>query len=160
MHLDDAAVGRRAHRRQRQQAHHLLEAQRIGGDGPDARIDGALDDDAALAGDGAELQLVDGLRHRAPDVDGAHAQLELPGADARQVQEIVEQLRLQARVTLDGLERRPPLLLVTVGSAQYLHPAQDGVQRHAQLAGRLGQQRSASRRRVRRSTPASIARRG
>src|SRR6185369_6935541 len=41
---------------------------------------------------------------------------------------------------LDGLERLPPLLLVTVGSAQYLHPAEDGVERHAQLARRLGQE--------------------
>ena len=74
-------------------------------------------------------------------VERADAQLQMPGGDAAEVEQVVEQLRLQPRVALDGLERRALALAVQRPRAQNLHPAEDGVERHPQLARRLGQER-------------------
>ena len=67
---------------------------------------------------------------------------ELAGHDPAQIEQVVDQLNLRARIAVDDLDG--PLLLVrSLGrraSEQHLGPAQDGAQRRAQFVRERGQE--------------------
>ena len=65
---------------------------------------------------------------------GSTVEPQLAGHDAADVQQILDELGLGARVALDGLERAlAPSPAAGAPRAQHLHPAQDGRERRAQL---------------------------
>src|SRR5438876_10168950 len=88
--------------------HDLLEASRIALDRLRSELEDALHPDLLRLGVGThrvERRLGDGL-----EIDRAGIDDELPGRDARHVQELLDQLRLRDRAPLDRLDRaRGPL---------------------------------------------------
>ena len=76
---------------------------------------------------------VEPLLHHRAQVDRRRLHPELAGHDARDVEQVVDQLRLQARVALDHLERVRHLSRRHLLVAQHRGPAQDRRERRAQL---------------------------
>jgi hypothetical protein len=62
-----------------------------------------------------------------------------PGGDARNVQQVLDQLRLRARVAFDRLQRADALFLGQLRGTQHVCPAEHGIQRCAQLVRDGGQ---------------------
>ncbi len=85
--------------------------------------------------DGVERGLRDGGH-----VDGAHLDLELSGDDPGDVEQILDELRLRGGVALDGLQGAAARGLVELAHAEQARPAQDGVERGAQLVRERGQE--------------------
>ena len=109
----------------------LLEAIGIREDRPRVRIEGGPELDLLRIGEplhGLDCGLDHGHRIRLPRVDA-----ELAGHDARDVEQVLDQLREDFRVPLDHLEpvRRLPTVLET--DAQEPGPSEHGGERRAQL---------------------------
>ena len=105
-------------------------------------------DDAADAGEGGGEPDALALGRRAHglhgggddggEVDPLHVEADLAGFDAAHVEQILDQLRLRAHVALDDFER---LRARSSGVAPFFRicdPAEDGVQRRAQLVRERG----------------------
>ena len=71
---------------------------------------------------------------------GATLQMQLAGDDARDVEQIADQLRLNLRVALDHLHRSRHRRRIEQAGAQHPRPAVDGVERRAQLVGQRRQE--------------------
>ena len=68
------------------------------------------------------------------EVDRRGSEPELAGDDARDVEQVLDELGLRPRVALDGLERaRRSARGVELAAAEQLRPAEHGVERRAQL---------------------------
>src|SRR5262249_44050838 len=111
--------------------HDLLQARRIAGDHPGLGVEHDLEPDLPRVGRRSH-HLDRRLDHRG-EVDGADLEPELAGHDARDVEEIVDELRLRLRVALDRLERAPRLLLVESPATQHARPREDRRERGAEL---------------------------
>ena len=72
----------------------------------------------------------------------SRAQLEtqLAGHDARDVEDVGDQLFLDVRVALDGLERARHRGAVQLAHAQQPRPPEHGIERRAQLVGERGEE--------------------
>jgi hypothetical protein len=66
-------------------------------------------------------------------IDLGHLDPQLAGDDARDVEQILDEIGLHLGVALDGLERALLLGLVELPRAEEARPAEDGVERRAQL---------------------------
>ena len=85
----------------------------------------------------------DGIERRVDDRRQLHRpQLEtqLAGHDARDVEDVGDQLFLDVRVALDGLQRAGHRGAVQLAHAQQPRPAEHGIQRRAQLVGQRGEE--------------------
>ena len=112
--------------------HHLLQAIRVAVEV--ARLVAQVEDDLELL---RFRRRADGIHRRQDDaaqVDATHLHAQLAGDDPRDVEDVVHQLRLDARVAFDGLQRPPQLLLALQrAGAEHAGPAEDGVERRPQL---------------------------
>ena len=137
-HLDASAARRELDGVRQQVPDHLLQAVGIRVHGPALRLQRGVEHDAlALGGgtDGVQRGLDDGGRlHR------AHVQAQLAGDDARDVQQVLDELALRACVALDGLQRARRGGLVEPAAAQRDRPAEHGIERRAQLVGERGEE--------------------
>ena len=127
----DGAAGRGEPNRVRQQvAEHLLEAPRVTAD------DGGGIDDAVEV-DPLAIHLrthrLARLVERVLDAHRPRLDAERAAHDARHVDEVVEQLPLPERVATDDLERVADVGRQIAARLEHLRPAEDGVQRAAQL---------------------------
>ncbi len=68
-------------------------------------------------------------------IDGLHVEAHLAGHDAAHVEQVVHDLSLCANVALDRVERAGELRVVAGVAARDVHPADDRIQRRAQLVG-------------------------
>ena len=122
---DDAhpATGRRELDGVRQQVpHDLLQAIGIPAQ-TQVRLDGAVDRDALRLGSiahGVDRPVDDGRK-----LDRAKLQTKLAGDDARDVQEVLDQLRLQPGVAVDHLEPARDGIAADSAGAKHARPAQD-----------------------------------
>ena len=92
---------------------------------------------ASAAGSTPLTTLSTQLRHERP----AALDLELAGDDARDVEDVLDQLRLQLRVAADDVDGLADRVRARDRAAeQHLHPAEDRVQRRAQLVRERGQE--------------------
>src|SRR5205814_624654 len=100
--------------------HDLLEAGRIALDRLRSELEDALQPDLLRLGVGThrvERRLDDGREIDRPGIDH-----ELPGRDARHVQELLDQLRLRDRTPLDRLDPARGPLRVELAAAQQARP--------------------------------------
>ena len=63
----------------------------------------------------------------AADGDGAQVEAQLPGNDPGNIEEVLDQLRLQPGVAFDDLDRLPRCLRIEIPARQQTRPAQDGI---------------------------------
>jgi hypothetical protein len=98
---------------------HLVQAQPVAPHGDEAGLDVERQKDALLLGRMPER--LDGLLDQGREVQHAKVELRLAGDDARDVEEIVDELRLKTRVPLDGLE--PAFCLELVPGLHLKHPS-------------------------------------
>src|SRR5207249_11402196 len=113
---DAAAPGGELDRVREEVPHDLLEAGGIALDPPPSELEDLLDPNLLRLGVGAhriERRLGDGREIDRPGVED-----ELPGRDARHVQEVLDQLRLRHRTPLDRLDRARGPLRVELAAAQ------------------------------------------
>ena len=82
---------------------------------------------------GLALDGLDGAAHDRPEVEAVHVETELAGDDAADVEQIGDQLRLQAGVARHHVEAALHELVVAAAAGHQLGPAENGVQRRAQL---------------------------
>ena len=132
VHLDPAAPRCELHRIDEQVPHDLLEPVRIARDRPRARIEHALQTDPLGFGGrphGVEGRLDDGREIHLADVE-AH----LARDDARDVEQVVDQLDLGVGIALDDLERAGRRgLALDLSGTQHARPAVDRIQRRTEL---------------------------
>ena len=79
------------------------------------------------------------LHHRL-QINGRDLELQRAAAGLARVQQRLDEPRLRGRVALDGLDRAGLLLVAQRAGPQQLHPAEDGVERRAQLVRHRGQE--------------------
>ena len=101
---DPAALGRELHRVVEQVPHHLLEARRI----PEQRLAMALegDVDGDVAGARRRLDVLDGGGDLLGRVEPLPLDLQLARRDPRHVEQVGDELGLDAGVALDGVDAR------------------------------------------------------
>ena len=132
-HVDPAACGRELHGVRQQVPNHLLQAVGVTRDGAAATAASMRTSSVTpfalgrLADDVDEASIT---AHRSTD---AGLELQLAGDDARDVEHVLDQARLGPRVPLEARERALDDLRVPRRHAQNLQPAEDGVERRAQL---------------------------
>ena len=83
---------------------------------------------------------VDGGLHDGADVDGPELEAQLAGDDARDVQQVVDELGLQLRVAVDHLQRALGGGGVERPALQHAHPAEHCRERCAQLVRERGEE--------------------
>ena len=130
-HLHLAALGRELHGVGEQVPDDLLEPGEVAGDGAGERIEHLVDADALGVGrrhDGGEGGLDDLGELQPLDVEA-----EVAGDDAGDVEQVLDELGLDLGVPLDGREPFLQVLGVDLAGAEDLGPAEDGVERRAQL---------------------------
>jgi hypothetical protein len=110
---------------------HLLQTRGIAVDDHGRRAGRAREHDAAGVGD--RPHGLGGRGHHGPHVERRHVELELAGDDARDVEQLVDELPLQPRVALDHVERLLALAGADPAGAQHAGPPEDRRQRRAQL---------------------------
>src|SRR5205823_10129664 len=111
--------------------HDLLQAMCVAPRRTGGGIDAALEHDGlglGAEGDGVERRFDDGA-----DVHRLELEAELAGDDARDVEQVVDQLRLQLGVAVDHLQRPLAGGHVEIRALQHAHPAQHRRERRAQL---------------------------
>ncbi len=94
---------------------------------------GALDAQRHPARVGGRLDRVHRRLERHREVDRQHLEPHRAADDARHVEEILDELRLHARVAVDDLERLGLSGRVERAELEHRDPAEDGVERRAQL---------------------------
>ena len=109
----------------------LLQPARVGGQRADAEIEVAGQPDAFAVGRGTHRldRRVDDRRR----IHGADLEEQLSGIDAARVEQVLDELRLHARVALDRLQTPHDVRFVLAADAKHLAPAEDRVERRAQL---------------------------
>ena len=135
--VDGSAFGREFDRVGQEVPHDLLQPRWVARDWPGVRVD-----------DFAKLDLL-GVRRGADGIDsevddacqvGAlHVESNFAGDDAAHVQQVVDELRLRAGVALDGVDALAEVLGRELVQAQELRPAEDGIERGAQLVRQRGE---------------------
>ncbi len=110
---------------------HLLKARRIDLRPADIRRQRFLHSHAFRVGRGTNRFhcVADGVAQ----IDRLHVEANLAGHDAAHVEQVVHDLGLRAHVALDGVERAGELAVVAGLTAGDVHPADDRIQRRAQL---------------------------
>ena len=103
-----------------------------------ARLDVELEVDLPRRGHGGD-GVAGGLQHL-HQVDRAHLDVELAGHDPRHVEDVLDELVLELRVAVDGLDGPRAGRLVELARAQHVRPSHDGGERRAQLVGQQGQE--------------------
>src|SRR3954466_11027771 len=117
---------------------HLLQAVRIALEGN--RLGSPQLDFETLRLRGGPYRVGSGLYHR-DQIGFAHLYPQLPGDDAGDVEDVLDELRLGAGIALDGLERAIELLASRRrAGAQDPRPAEDGVEGRPQLVGDGGEE--------------------
>ena len=76
----------------------------------------------------------------AAEIHLADVEQQLAGGDARDVEQVLDQLRLGVRVAIDALERVLASLRRQLAAPQQVHPADDGVERRAELVRERGEE--------------------
>ena len=109
----------------------------IAGDRAGARIEDLAQ--ANPLGFGRRPDRVDGRIDHAGQIGPLHVEPHLAGDDAAHVEQVLDELRLGARVALDRVEALLQVLGVARPGRQQLRPAEDGVERRAQLVRQGGQ---------------------
>src|SRR5436190_1332398 len=130
-HEDAAAPGGELDGVREEVPHDLLEASRIALDRLRSELEDALHPDLLRLGVGThrvERRLGDGREIDRPGIED-----ELPGRDARHVQELLDQLRLRDRAPLDRLDPARGPLRVELAAAQQARPHANRAERRAQL---------------------------
>ena len=130
--VDDAAGGCELDRVRQNVADHLLHAIRIGiNDVIAFGIDRCIECDLAfLCGRShrRERRFDDAAQMRRLQID-----LKLAEDDARDIEHVVDEARLQSRARFDRLERLFEFFLRVAADAKELHPSENGRHRRAQL---------------------------
>ena len=101
--VDATALGREANGVGEQVPHDLLQAVRVTRDDARSRIGVHLDADALGARRGPHD--LDGGFHHGGQIHRAHLEAQLAGDNPRDVEEVLDELRLRAGVALDDVER-------------------------------------------------------
>jgi hypothetical protein len=89
---------------------------------------------------GGRTHGVDRFLDHFADVDRTHLEAELPGDDPRDVEQIFDQLRLYLGVPLDRLEGAGDVRVGQGAGAKDARPAEDGVERRAELVRQHGEE--------------------
>ena len=134
---DAAPLGRELHRVRQQVPDDLLHPIGVGGD--DQRVVHRLDRDGDPLALRGRRHRLDRRRHCLGDLGRAQAQRQLAADDARDVEDVLDQRGLRPRVALDDGQAAVDLGR-RVAPAQRLRPAEDRVQRRAQLVRDHGQE--------------------
>src|SRR5262249_11262186 len=134
---DRAARRRELDRIRQQVAQHLLQALGIA-EGDPAMDDARVEPDVPRRSDRSEL--VARLAHRRGDVERARVERELSADDAGHVQQVVDELRLEARAALDRLQRPRLLDGIEAAVAEEAHPAEHSLEGGAQLVRQHAQE--------------------
>ena len=108
-----------------------MQAGGVAGDRPERPLDARPHLDALGEGDAAHG--VERAVHDSRDVHDADLEAELAGHDPRDVEEIVDQLRLHPGVANDDVEGAPRLLGGKIVGAQHAAPAEHRGERRSQL---------------------------
>ena len=116
----------------------LLQAVRVAGDGARRRVQHGLHADAL--GLGRRPHRVQSRLHHGREVHRPHVQAQLAGDDARDVEDVGDELALGARVAVDGLDGAQGGGGVELARAEHVRPAHHGVEGRAQLVGQGGQE--------------------
>ena len=137
-HLHRTAAWRELDGVRQQVPDDLLQAAGIAGDRSGRRVEDAIQPD--VLGDGRRRHRLDRRVDERERMQRLQVEPELARVDAAHVEQVVDELRLDPRVALDGLEAGQHLLGAAGGDAQHLGPAEDGVERRAQLVRQRGQE--------------------
>src|SRR5262245_51675969 len=89
--------------------------------GPELKLD--------APGCGARHELLGGRRQERREIERGLIDLDLPGDDARDVHDVVDEPRLESNTPLDGLERPCPLRPVELPALQEAQPPEDTLER-------------------------------
>ncbi len=117
---------------------HLLQPVGVAEDRARQRADRDVEEDPLGVGRRAH-----GLERGVDDaaqLDRLEVEPELAGDDARDVEQVVDQLRLERALRSIVSSARAPAAAIELAGAQHLHPAEDGVERGPQLVGEGGQE--------------------
>ena len=131
-------VGRELDRVGQEVPEDLLQAVGIREDGPHRRVDAHAERDR-LGGRRGPHGIDGGRRHRRR-LDRACRDPQLAGDDARDVEQVLDELGERGRAALDRLQRPLLALLVEAPAAQPPDPAHERVERRAQLVREGGQE--------------------
>ena len=138
-HLDPSALRRELHGVHQQVPDDLLEPVGVAGDRPGPRVEHALDPDGL--GLGGRPHGVHGGLDDLLEVDRADVEPHLARDDARDVEQVVDQLDLGVGIALDGLQGPGQLRLAPdLSGAHHARPAVHRVQRRAQLVREHGEE--------------------
>ncbi len=116
--------------------HDLLQAAGVAGDAGGEGVDDFRDADAF--GIGAGLDGFDGLFNDIAEFDAADIQAQFAGKDARHVEQVFDELHLNAHVAFDDGETLGEIGGGDFGGAEDLSPAEDGVDGRAEFVGERG----------------------
>jgi hypothetical protein len=137
-HVDAAARRRELDRVREQVQHDLLQAIAVAVH--EHAVDGHLERDLDALLFGSEpLRLDRGLGDRA-QVERLDREQQLAAHDPRNVEQVLDQLRLRARGAVDRLDRFLMVLLVERAREQEMRPADDRVHGRAQLVREIGEE--------------------
>ena len=136
-HLHRAALGRVFHSVRQQVHHHLLQPRRVARHRRYREVQYLADAD--LLGLRSRPHDLDRGVDEAARFDRADVQPQLTGIDPAQVQEVLDQLRLDPHALLDHVQA-PLEFLRAPAPPQHVRPAQDGAQRTAQIVRDDGQE--------------------
>ncbi len=89
--------------------------------------------DGDVLGPGRRQRGADDAVHQVRHRHDLRLDLELAGDDARDVEDVLDQLRLRLGVAADDVDGLPGAVGRQRAGEQHLHPAEDGVERRAQL---------------------------
>jgi hypothetical protein len=135
----EAALGRELHGIHQQVPDDLLEPGRVASHRPRGVVEFGLEPDLLGLGRGPD-RVERALQHLV-ELDRADVEAHLAGADARQVEQVVDQLHLHVGVAHDRVHR--PLhdrRVRELAALQHARPAEDGIERRAQLVRQDGQE--------------------
>jgi hypothetical protein len=130
-HGDPAAAGRELHRVGKQVADHLLQTVGVGAQRARAWLEPARDLDALRGRRGPHG--VDRQPRHARKLHRTGLHLELPGAHAPEIQQVVDQFQLRLRTLLDTRRDRRDLRILGAFQGENAVPSEDGIERRAQL---------------------------
>src|SRR5262249_22921553 len=133
-----AAVGGELDRVRKQVPAHLLEAIRIAVE-PSVDADG-FEREADVACGGGRPYDLERAAHDVEEIHRLSLEAQLARGDAGEIEEVLDQLRLVARATLDRVRGTTEELARRAGRAEHARPGQDRRQRRAQLVGNGGEE--------------------
>ncbi len=129
-HRNGAAARRKPHRVGDQVPEHLLQAVGIAHGWKRPLADALQGHVPRVCGRPARI---DRIRRDRAEVHVAHVQQQLARRDAGHVEQVLDQPRLCVRVAVDALERVVHLVGRELPAAEQVHPADDRVERRAEL---------------------------